>query len=285
MRVLRLTAVLMLLAGCSFAAEVAELRNGFRISHRCREERGETVRLYLDEQHKSFLDVARADIAGYSTEPDPTETLAAKISRAPADSGKNTDQIVSEAAENEGVDSDFIRSVIQQESAGNARAVSPAGARGLMQLMPGTAAQLGVQDSFNPEQNVHGGTAYLRELLERYHGDAIKALAAYNAGPAAVDRYQGVPPYRETRAYVSRIVHEYNQKKSASLPRGAKKAATASKRGNAEKSPEARKLRPAAARRTNANSAKAASREAAQSSRINTASADHRLSLTTALAR
>ena len=82
-----------------------------------------------------------------------------------------------------------------------------------MQLMPGTAAQAGSEDSFSPEQNVHGGARYLRELLERYNGDAIKALAAYNAGPGAVDRYQGVPPYRETRQYVQRVVREYNKRK------------------------------------------------------------------------
>jgi soluble lytic murein transglycosylase-like protein len=129
---------------------------------------------------------------------------------------KSTDQIVREASRVQGVDSDFIHSVIQQESGGNAKAISRAGARGLMQLMPGTAAQLGVADSFSPEQNVHGGARYLRELLERYHGDAIKALAAYNAGPGAVDRYRGVPPYRETQRYVQRIVRQYNSKKQNS---------------------------------------------------------------------
>ncbi len=144
----------------------------------------------------------------YSSEPDP---IAA--GRPQAEAAKSTSQIVREASETHGVDSDFIRSVIKQESAGNANAVSPAGARGLMQLMPGTASQLGVNDSFSPEQNVHGGARYLRELLERYNGDAIKALAAYNAGPGAVDRYHGVPPYRETRQYVQRVVRDYNKSK------------------------------------------------------------------------
>lgn len=100
------------------------------------------------------------------------------------------------------------------ESAGNVKAVSRTGARGLMQLMPGTAAQLGVKDAFVPGQNVEGGTKYLDELLTRYHDDIALALAAYNAGPGAVDRYHGVPPFRETRAYVSRIIREFNARKS-----------------------------------------------------------------------
>jgi len=84
-----------------------------------------------------------------------------------------------------------------------------------MQLMPGTANQLGVNDAFDPQSNVTGGSRYLRELLERYNFDLVKALAAYNAGPQRVEQYRGVPPFRETRAYVARIVHEYNTKKIA----------------------------------------------------------------------
>jgi soluble lytic murein transglycosylase-like protein len=84
-----------------------------------------------------------------------------------------------------------------------------------MQLMPGTANQLGVNDAFDPQANVTGGSRYLRELLERYNFDLVKALAAYNAGPQRVEQYRGVPPFRETRAYVARIVHEYNTKKTA----------------------------------------------------------------------
>src|SRR5450631_3770527 len=84
-----------------------------------------------------------------------------------------------------------------------------------MQLMPGTANQMGVHDAFDPQSNVTGGSRYLRELLERYNFDLVKALAAYNAGPQRVEQYKGVPPYRETRAYVARIVHDYNRKKIA----------------------------------------------------------------------
>jgi soluble lytic murein transglycosylase-like protein len=81
-----------------------------------------------------------------------------------------------------------------------------------MQLMPKTAAQEGVTDSFRPEQNVRGGSAYLNELLVKYHDNTALALAAYNAGPAAVDRYRGIPPYHETRAYVARVIHEFNRR-------------------------------------------------------------------------
>jgi soluble lytic murein transglycosylase-like protein len=93
--------------------------------------------------------------------------------------------------------------------------VSRAGAQGLMQLMPQTANELGVEDSFAPEQNVRGGTAYLDVLLTRYHDNLALALAAYNAGPAAVDKHHGIPPYAETRAYVARVIHEFNRRVQA----------------------------------------------------------------------
>ena len=113
------------------------------------------------------------------------------------------------------LDPDLVNSVIHAESGFNLRAVSPKGALGLMQLMPATANQLGVGNAFDPEANVAGGSRYLRELLERYNFDLVKALAAYNAGPKRVEQYRGVPPFRETRAYVARVVHEYNTKKIA----------------------------------------------------------------------
>src|SRR6202020_2990830 len=107
----------------------------------------------------------------------------------------------------------------------NVRAVSPKGAQGLMQLMPQTATQLGVKNAFDPQANVEAGTRYLRELLERYNFDLIKALAAYNAGPQRVEQYNGVPPYYETKAYVARIVRDFNKKKLAQgkVVAGAKK--------------------------------------------------------------
>jgi soluble lytic murein transglycosylase-like protein len=105
--------------------------------------------------------------------------------------------------------------VIRAESAFNHRAVSPKGARGLMQLMPSTAANLGVEDSFDPAANVNAGARYLRELLAQHHNDLVKALAAYNAGPGAVQRHRGIPPYRETINYIRRIINDYNRAKLA----------------------------------------------------------------------
>jgi soluble lytic murein transglycosylase-like protein len=116
------------------------------------------------------------------------------------------DHLIAEQAQRSGVRPSLVRAVIQVESGFNPLAVSPKGAMGLMQLMPATARELGVQNPFNPAQNVEGGTKYLRQLLDRYGDDEALALAAYNAGPGAVDRHgQHVPPYRETKEYVSRV--------------------------------------------------------------------------------
>jgi soluble lytic murein transglycosylase-like protein len=121
-------------------------------------------------------------------------------------------EILAKAGGDHNLDVDLLASLVRAESGGNARAVSRAGARGLMQLMPGTAAELGVGDSFKPDQNVRGGSTYLDALLIHYHDNLALALAAYNAGPAAVDKYRGIPPYRETRAYVARVIHEFNRR-------------------------------------------------------------------------
>ena len=115
------------------------------------------------------------------------------------------------------IDEDLLASVVRAESGGQVRAVSRTGARGLMQLMPGTANEMGVTDSFRPDENIAGGTAYLDELLRRYHDNVALALAAYNAGPAAVDRYHGIPPYHETRAYVARVIREFNRRKRMAM--------------------------------------------------------------------
>src|SRR5581483_6753129 len=117
------------------------------------------------------------------------------------------DSLVSNAAQANGVPPGLVHAVVMAESAGNPSAVSIAGAQGLMQLMPGTSAGCGISNAFDPLQNVQCGTGYLRGLLHRYHGDVTLAVAAYNAGPGAVDRYHGVPPYAETQAYVTRVLN------------------------------------------------------------------------------
>jgi soluble lytic murein transglycosylase-like protein len=115
------------------------------------------------------------------------------------------DDIIDEAAKLHGVDADLIHAVIQTESGFNAMAVSPAGAQGLMQLMPELQEELGVTDPFSPRQNIMAGTEYLKRLLTRHHGDVALTLASYNAGPGNVSKYKGVPPFKETRAYVRKI--------------------------------------------------------------------------------
>jgi soluble lytic murein transglycosylase-like protein len=113
------------------------------------------------------------------------------------------------AARRHGLDPELVIAVVSVESAFRPKAVSPKGAQGLMQLMPATAESLGVQDAFDPAQNLDGGTRHLGQLLARYDGDVERALAAYNAGEGAVHRHHGVPPYRETRAYVKKVLERY----------------------------------------------------------------------------
>jgi soluble lytic murein transglycosylase-like protein len=128
---------------------------------------------------------------------------------ATADAGSGSTQFESQiqaAASKYGIDAAVLKGLIKQESGFNPNAGSPAGAQGLTQLMPGTAASLGVTDVHDPAQSIDGGAHYLKMQLDRFGGDYSKALAAYNAGPGAVQRYGGIPPYSETRNYVKNVL-------------------------------------------------------------------------------
>ena len=220
----------------AWSAELALLRNGFSIRFERKEQKGDVTRLYTNG---GFIDVPSADIASFEhddtpdvpaqqpdqqpppatpavagmTTPLPGQAPAAK----PALSRAELDQFVREISIRYQLDPDFVMSVIKAESNFQARAVSRKGAQGLMQLMPETASQLGVADPFDPKANVAGGTAFLNQLLEQYHNDPVKALAAYNAGAHRVQQYHGVPPYRETQAYIARIIRDFNAKKRAQM--------------------------------------------------------------------
>ncbi len=202
---------LLLAAGTAWAGESAVLSNGFAIRHHHHAVLNRVTRLYLGPGNDSFVDVPTAEIARFENETTPVHPL--DTSEAP---NRNVAAIVSAVSARHQLDSDFISSVIDAESGFNPRAISPKGAQGLMQLMPGTASKLGVEDPFDPAANVDGGTHYLRYLLDYYQGDMAKTLAAYNAGPQRVAQYNGVPPYRETRTYVGRVIREFNRKKQVS---------------------------------------------------------------------
>jgi hypothetical protein len=239
--------LLSLTTGVATASDVAILRNGFTIRHERRISFGSNTRLYIGADQTSFVDIPTAEIdriepdltpppevppdpapAPASMTPGPAAVPAAPVT-APVPSAAlqprlNIPDAVSQASERYRLDPDLLNSVIRAESGFNPHAVSRKGAQGLMQLMPETASKLGVPNAFDPGANVDGGTRYLRELLERYNFDLVKALAAYNAGPKRVEQYGGVPPYYETRAYVASIVRDFNRKKLAQ-----QKAAKASK--------------------------------------------------------
>lgn len=129
--------------------------------------------------------------------------------------------LVDEISADVGVDPHLSRAIIQAESAFNYKARSRAGALGLMQLMPKTAERFGVTDPFDPKQNITGGTRYLKWLLDYYRGDRVKVIAAYNAGEGAVNRYNGIPPYKETRAYVPKVIKLWDNRSVQPDPKAA----------------------------------------------------------------
>jgi soluble lytic murein transglycosylase-like protein len=217
---LRCLAALVCVAAGTAAAHGLErvtLRNGFTIDCAWHEPVDGRVRVYLDANGTSYQDLPASSIAAIEPLPDPAPVAAAPASSpaAAAASNSNVRDLLARAGAQHNIDVELLASVVKAESGGHADAVSRAGARGLMQLMPATAHALGVQDVFQPDQNIAGGAAYLDSLLKRYKNDLNLALAAYNAGPGAVDRYHGVPPFRETRAYVVRVENEFIRRKQA----------------------------------------------------------------------
>lgn len=189
-----------------FAGEYAVLSSGFRI-HADRHERdANVVRLY---SRQGVTELAASAVTAFEQEeyvPPPPAPGSKQVPAAAAD----PKTLIHAAAIRSGLPPAFVESVARVESALRPDALSPKGAIGVMQLMPATARALSA-DPHILEQNVDAGARLLRELLIKYSGDAVKALAAYNAGPGAVDRYQGLPPFRETQNYVDKVIRKYQQ--------------------------------------------------------------------------
>jgi soluble lytic murein transglycosylase-like protein len=200
------------LSPAAHALERINLTNGFSIDCTSHEQVDiDHIRLI----YASGSQLLRAnEIASIEVLPEPPKPTPLVASGAAPISATDIPSLLARAGAERNIDVDLLASVIHAESGFHTNAVSRTGARGLMQLMPATAHTLGVHDSFNPGQNINGGTAYLDQLLTRYHDDLSLALAAYNAGPGAVDRYHGVPPYRETRAYVVNVEREFIRRKN-----------------------------------------------------------------------
>ena len=163
---------------------------------------------FIDARGVIHFSNAPSDSRYRVIKPRPKATGSSPKARADLPINHGYDSLIMREARANRLDPALIKAVIAAESNFSPRAVSRAGAQGLMQLMPKTAEQLGVEDPFGEAENVSGGTRYLREMLDRY-GDLSRALAAYNAGPKAVDRYRGIPPYPETKAYVKRVLAYY----------------------------------------------------------------------------
>ena len=211
------------------AAERITLRNGFEMRCDHHAEVDGRTRLYLSAGEDSYIERLAEDIVSIETISDPQPPKAAELpaSAKPAATNSNAGpnamreaklseadlrEMLNKAGHEHNLDVDLLASLVKAESGGDARARSRAGAEGLMQLMPATARNMGIADSYKPEENVRGGSAYLDAMLARYHENLALALAAYNAGPEAVDKYHGLPPYHETRAYVARVIHEFNRR-------------------------------------------------------------------------
>jgi soluble lytic murein transglycosylase-like protein len=199
----------------ALAGQYAVLSNGFRVHADRHERTGDVVRLYTRD---GVTELPASLIAGFEDEEyaappaaAPTTVGGSKASSAPVPArARSPRELVDEAARKAGLPPAIVHSVAKAESGYRQTAVSPKGAIGVMQLMPGTAADLQA-DPNDPVQNTEAGAMYLRDLLIKYDGDVAKALAAYNAGPGVVDKYNGVPPYAETRSYVNRVISNYKK--------------------------------------------------------------------------
>jgi soluble lytic murein transglycosylase-like protein len=203
------------------AAERVTLRTGFVVNCNHHAQVDGHMRLYLSTGEDNYIQIAPDEIANVEIVPDsPAATdIANGASTVPSSaisdkklSQADLNEMLARAGREHNLDVDLLASLVKAESGGNPRARSQAGAQGLMQLMPQTAGDLGVHDSYKPDQNVRGGSTYLDSLLVRYHDNLALALAAYNAGAAAVDKYHGIPPYHETKVYVARVIHEFNRR-------------------------------------------------------------------------
>jgi soluble lytic murein transglycosylase-like protein len=213
MAVFRLIAAGVCCAAALAAGEHVVLTNGFSLRVDRHEIVGDTVRLYSSG---GFTEVPRSAVSEFQPEAAAPAVPAAAASTG-SDSPVDPKQLVEDAAKRYGLPAKLLHSLARAESAYQQDAVSSKGAIGIMQLMPDTARLLGA-DPMNAEQNVDAGTRYLADLLRKYAADDYqvrKALAAYNAGPGAVERYKGVPPYRETIAYVERIIKQAGLRKAA----------------------------------------------------------------------
>jgi soluble lytic murein transglycosylase-like protein len=232
---LRLSAfgLVLVVAPLARAMEHVTLKNGFELDCVRREVVGDKIRLYLagsgavSAGNANYLEVAADSVLSVETtadvpEPSSTARVPEPVAIGTAPTKEEIHEMLSHAGEKHNIDEDLLASVVRAESGGQVRAVSRTGAKGLMQLMPGTASAMGVDDAFQPQQNISGGTAYLDALLTRYHDNVALALAAYNAGPGAVDKYHGIPPYRETREYVARVIREFNRRKQMAMMAQAK---------------------------------------------------------------
>jgi soluble lytic murein transglycosylase-like protein len=192
---------IVLAAAPSAQAEIALLENGMTLKIASRRAEGGT--LLLELAGGGEVGVPASTVRGFV----PDEVIDEVAPGAAA--GGDVRALVADAARRHGLDPALVLAVVSVESGFRPDAVSPKGAQGLMQLMPRTAASLGVADAFDAAANVEGGTRHLGSLVARYGGDLKKALAAYNAGAGAVDQYRGIPPYVETRTYVAKVLSRY----------------------------------------------------------------------------